>query len=646
MYTKYGLSEVWKKRQTLGKCGEHFRGWWMKYKIQKGVSYEFGALAVKEGGINFCIAASGCRTLFLCIYDEKGSLLVRADLLKYHAFGNVYSVLVGIDASRELYYTVEKDGKIFIDPYLKNVKRIRKWGEVRRKGHIDPATLLPLGYDWEDDRPLKLDFSEVIAYELHVRGFTKDASSKVAHRGTFLGLVEKLDYIKDLGITQLVLLPAYFFYEFDAEYSLRYQDVIYNSDSSEKESARMNFWGFKNANYFMPKPEYSSSNDFVTEFKDMVKTFHKAGIEIVMRFYFPDSVNRNVVVSCLEYWVKEYHIDGFFLMGENLPMRLIASNDVLFDTKIYYSYFNEGELPRDNLNPRLAVCGRDYMNVARRYLKSDEDMLNAFLKAQNENPALIHRINYITSYEGFTLNDLVSYDYKHNEPNGEGNRDGENYNYSWNCGAEGPSRKKQIQSLRMKQMKNILLMLLSARGVPMLLAGDEFMNSQSGNNNPYCQDNHISWLNWRDTSSSRELYEYVKGLIAFRKAHPIVHMLHEPKMLDSLSCGYPDLSYHAEQAWYPKLYNHIRHIGMMFCGKYAKRPDGKDDDFIYIAYNMHWESHEFALPKLPKGFKWEAELSSEAGGVQAVNAGLFEKQENVIVAQRSVLVLRSVQGLD
>ena len=614
----------------------------MKYKIQKGVSYEFGAMAAEEGGINFCIAASGCRTLFLCIYDYQGSLLVRVDFLKYHAFGNVYSVLVGIDSAEQIYYTVEKDGKIYIDPYLKNVKRIRKWGEIRRQGHIDPAILPNTDYDWEEDKPLKLDFSEVVAYELHVRGFTKDASSRVSHRGTFLGLTEKLDYIKDLGITQLVLLPAYFFYEFDAEYNTRYQDVIYNSDSGDKENGRMNFWGFKNANYFMPKPEYASSDDFVTEFKDMVKAFHRAGIEIVMRFYFPDSVNRNIVIPCLEYWVKEYHIDGFFLMGNSLPIRLIVSNDVLFDTKIYYSYFDDGVLPAENFNPCLAVCNRDYMNVARRYLKSDEDMLNAFLKAQNENPVPVHRINYVTTYEGFTLNDLVSYDYKHNEPNGEGNRDGENYNYSWNCGTEGTSRKKQIQSLRMKQMKNILFMLLNARGIPMLLAGDEFMNSQGGNNNPYCQDNHISWLNWKETNSSKELYDFVRALIAFRRAHPIVHMIHEPKMLDSLSCGYPDLSYHAEQAWYPKLYNHIRHIGMMYCGKYAKRDNGRDDDFIYIAYNMHWENHEFALPKLPRGLRWEAELVSEAGELSEYRRELLKKQESVTLSQRSVLVLKSV----
>ena len=175
----------------------------------------------------------------------------------------------------------------------------------------------------------------------------------------------------------------------------------------------------------------------------------------------------------------------------------------------------------------------------------------------------------------------------------------------------------------------------------MLYAGDEFLNSQGGNNNPYCQDNKTSWVIWKDTAYSAEILRFVKELIAFRKRHPIVHMCHEPKFMDSLSCGYPDLSYHSEQAWYPKLYNHIRHIGMMFCGLYAKRDDGTDDDFIYIAYNMHWESHEFALPKLKKGLSWEALISSDGGAMDAYRDSLASVQENIRVAARSVLILKS-----
>ena len=615
----------------------------MDYSIQNGVSYEFGAAAVCDEGVNFCFAAHDCRTLFLCVYDLDGKLLLRVDMLKYHCFGNVYSVYIEPLSFRDIYYSTEKDGRIFKDSCLKNVLRIRKWGEARRKGHIDPAMVYDREYDWEGDRPLKLDHNDVIAYELHVRGFTRHPSSQVAHRGTYLGITEKLDYLKALGINQLILLPSYFFYEFDSENPV-WSDVIYFAGEGKQAQERLNYWGFKDAFFFMPKPEYSATDDFIREFKDMVKLVHRAGIEIVMRFYFPDSVNRNIIIPCLEHWVKEYHIDGFFLMGNALPMDLILTNDVLSDTRLYYDSFDRG-LPAFNTKYRVnrfpALCSRDYMTVARRFLKSDEDMINSFIRVQAENPADLHRVNYITCYEGFTLNDLVSYDYKHNEENGEDNRDGEDYNYSWNCGIEGITRKKNIISLRLKQMKNIMTMLLMARGVPMLRAGDEFMNTQGGNNNPYGQDNKVSWLVWKDTYQSREFLSYVRKLIAFRKLHPIVHMQNEPRFMDSLSCGYPDISYHAEQAWYPKLNNHIRHIGVMYCGKYAKRPDGSNDDFIYIAYNMHWESHEFALPKLPKGERWEACFSSDSEYEPEYAERLKEKTESITVEPRSILILRS-----
>ncbi len=614
----------------------------MDYRIQQGVSNELGVLAVSETGLNFCFAVSSCRTLFLCVYDLFGRLLFRADLHKYHVFGNVYSVFVEPLSKKEIYYTVEKDGRIFIDPYTKNVRKLRKWGEAKNRGHVDPAMVYLRDYDWEGDTPVGLDYNDVIAYELHVRGFTRHPSSGVAHRGTYLGLTEKLDYLKGLGITQLVLLPSYSFYEFDDGENLIVSDAAVYSRQPGKASERLNYWGFKDALFMMPKPEYAYSDDFITEFKDMVKSFHRAGIEIVMRFYFPGCVNRNIIIPCLEHWVKEYHIDGFFLMGDDLPINLIITNDVLFDTKIYYEGFKREELRREvPVNSHLAFCGREYMNIARRYLKSDEDMLPSFIRVQADNPVELKRLNYVTAYEGFTLNDLVSYDYKHNEDNGEENRDGENYNYSWNCGAEGPSRKKHIQSLRLKQMKNILIMLMSARGIPMLCAGDEVFNTQYGNNNSYCQDNKISWVVWKDTMYSDEFREFVKELIAFRKAHPIVHSCHEPKMMDYLSCGYPDLSYHSEQAWYPKLNNHIRHIGMMYCGLYAKREDGTDDDFIYIAYNMHWESHEFALPKLPKGLIWEPAILSEKELMDVYSDSLLKKQDNIRVGARSVLILKS-----
>ncbi|MCR4741195.1 MAG: hypothetical protein K5886_13170 [Lachnospiraceae bacterium] len=604
--------------------------------VSKGVNYEYGA-KISEAGINFCFASSCSRTLFLCIYDKNDRLAEKIDLLPYRAFGNVFSVLVSGMDPEDLSYTYEEDGKISPDLYAKNAKRLRKWGESRQNGGINPNKVCIPDFDWKGDEPLKTDLVDITAYDLHVRGFTKHPSSGVRHKGTYLGLKEKTDYLNDLGINQIILMPSYDFDEIDER-----TDRAFLREGEE--DIRINYWGFKKACYFMPKPEYSYSDDFVNEFKDMVLSMHRAGIEVIMRFYFPGCVNRNMIIPCLKYWVTDYHIDGFLLMGEDIPVELIITEPLLFQTKIYYDGFEAGRINNKKgiYNKNLADAGRDFMTVTRRFLKSDEDMLPVFTELNRKNPADIRQLNFVTTYEGFSLNDLVSYDYKHNEDNNENNIDGTDYNYSWNCGQEGMSRKKAVKQLRLKQMKNAMMMLMFSRGIPVILGGDEFMNTRNGNNNPYCQDNAISYLKWKNNKETGEFREFVKKLIRLRKDHPILHMCHEPGLLDTLSCGYPDLSYHAEAAWYPKFYNYVRNIGMMYCGLYAKRSDGSDDDFFYIAYNMHWEEHEYALPRLPDGLKWKAVLTSEED-VSVYEEKLRENSESITAGPRSVLLLMSIK---
>jgi len=230
--------------------------------------------------------------------------------------------------------------------------------------------------------------------------------------------------------------------------------------------------------------------------------------------------------------------------------------------------------------------------------------------------------------------DLVSYDVKHNEANGENNRDGNNYNYSWNCGVEGPTRKKTILDLRKKQIKNALALLLLSQGVPKILSGDEIGNTQYGNNNPYCQDNEISCIDWSGEKKNKDILDYTKMLIQLRKEHNILHHKKELKIMDYYSCGYPDLSYHGKQAWYPEFENYNRQIGIMYCGKYAVNKNGKEDDFIYVAYNMHWIEHEFALPNLPKNKKWHAVMDTSAKVTELKNI-----QKSIKVNGRSVIIL-------
>ncbi len=613
----------------------------MNSRFTIGNSYPYG-VSFCEAGLQFCFACSNVKNVTLKIFGLKDKLLCTIDMLKYKVCGNVYSVVVSNLDYKTITYEYVADGKLLLDPYAKCFRKSHAYGDFKDKIKPDRARVYIDAYDWEGDVTLKTPYSESIGYLLHVRGFTKHSSSKVKHKGTFMGLIEKIPYLKELGVTQVELLPAY---EFDECDCVRDYRAVPDSTDSSKDAVikRINFWGFKVGNYFVPKSTYAYSDDPVMEFKTMVKELHRNGIEVVMQFYFPSEVPGTLIGNCLQFWVNDYHIDGFHLLGENMPVAMLATDPILTDTKLYCDRYDRAAIFSERnefINNFSAVFNDEYMNEIRRFLKSDEDMIQKFLYRQRFNGGQVYNINYITNYQGFTLNDLVSYDYKHNDDNGEGNKDGNSYNFSWNCGVEGPTRKSSILKLRNKQIKNALCMLLLSQSMPMLLAGDEFLNSQSGNNNPYCQDNDISWINWKQNKLSNEIYDFTRMLIEFRKSHPILHLSSEVRLMDYKTNGYPDLSYHAENAWYPKLDTHIRHIGLMFCGKYAKCSNGKEDSFIYIAVNMHWEEHDFALPKLPAKIKWNYAFDTESDLRDSFIEQLSDCESDIIsVPSRSILVL-------
>ena len=291
-----------------------------------------------------------------------------------------------------------------------------------------------------------------------------------------------------------------------------------------------------------------------------------------------------------------------------------------------------------------------FMEDMRRFLKGDEGMLQAFEFRNRRNPAEYAVVNYMANTNGFTLMDAVSYDRKHNEKNGEENRDGSDYNYSWNCGAEGPTRKKKIVELRKQLIKNAYLLLFLSQGVPLLMAGDEFGNSQDGNNNAYCQDNAVSWLNWKLLETHKDQVEFVKRLIAFRKSHKMFHMDREPRIMDYKSCGRPDVSYHGENAWKPEFENFRRQFGILYWGAYAKKPDGTDDANFYVLYNMHWEPHMFGLPHLPKGAKWHVICSTADPDVEDLPSDgtgeVLKNQMMLAVPPRGIMILESVVDPD
>lgn len=585
------------------------------FQLKKGRLYPMGLCKVQDG-LLIVSDIVGKNNSGIIIYPE-GEKEIRIPFEKEYRIGGLYCLLLQDFPYSDFSYLFYKDDEPVSDPYGRLAAASKRFGDPKQGKRAVKCVYKEEEFDWEDDAPLEIPFHETIIYKLHMRGFTKHASSSVNARGTFAGLVEKIPYLTDLGITAVECMPIY---EFD--------DVIYNPAYSQVDQSilpfmdedrqtweyKTNYWGYAKGSYMAPKRAYSFSDRPDIECKEMIKALHKNGIELIMEFYFPVETRPGFVLDVCRYWVEHYHVDGFKLMGCGLPVHLLATDPYLKKTKLIFEALGneDAEVIEKVEQPykNLGVVSQGFMYDARKFLKGDEDMLSAVTGHFRRNPHAYGIINEITSYQGFTLADLVSYDRKHNEANGEDNRDGNDYNYSWNCGMEGKSRRKPILTLREQQSRNALMMLFLSQGTPVLLAGDEFGNSADGNNNPYCQDNAVSWLNWKQTAGKNQLHEFVKNLIAFRRQHPILHMEEQMRQMDYASCGYPDLSYHGEQAWYPRFENYNRHIGVMYCGKYARIGKKQEDAFIYVAYNAHWMDHEFALPKLPKGLRWQPVLTS------------------------------------
>lgn len=585
-----------------------------KYKIKRGQPYPLGAY-VRNGGINFSMVNSSSEDCCVVLYKRGVEQKGRIAFDKNHRIGNISCMFVEGLSPEDYEYNFCIGDKVFVDQYAKRIMGNEKWRGAELKRPLLRGGFYDSEFDWQDTAPLHIPYNESIMYCLHVRGFTKHRSSGVKHKGTFEGLIEKLPYLKALGINAVELMPAYEFEECEwdssetialaqtIEYQIQHIDEELISSDNNPRPRRINYWGYKEASYFAPKASYAAGSNPCLEFKRMVREFHKNGIEVIMQFYFPDNIKPGYILDIIKHWVFEYQIDGVHLKGSKVPVTLIATEPILASTKILCEYFCLNEIYANREIPEFKNLGYyrdDFMYDMRKYLKGDGDMLKSFQYHMRNHNSSCGIINYITNYYGFTLNDLVSYDRKHNEANGENNSDGTDYNYSWNCGAEGSSRKKAINQLRKKQMRNALSFLFTAQGTPLIMAGDEFGNSQNGNNNCYCQDNETGWVDWRGLTKNAEIYEYVKALIKFRNAHNILHLDTNLSMLDRYGYGYPDLSYHGEEAWKVQLQSYNRHIGIMYCGK---NKDSDEGDYIYIAYNTHWESHRFALPSLAD-YEW------------------------------------------
>ncbi len=623
-----------------------------EYTTKSGFPYPMGVSAC-EGAINIAIEFphSPKKICGIILYTQNHETM-RISFSERFRRGNLYCVRIEGLKLNKFSYQFFSDDIVFCDPYARKINGREIWGKAEdgEKQILAEFNAEEPEFDWKDDRCLEIPYEDSVIYSLHVRGFTKHPSSGVTAKGTFDGLVEKIDYIKNLGVTAVECMPIYDFNEIiynPAYTTFKVQNLPFMEEKNIWKY-RINYWGFadKDNYYFAPKFSYAAGSNPVYSCKHMIRKLHENGLECMMQIYFSKDQTPSFIQEVLRFWVMEYHVDGFRLMGVSLPMELIGKDPVLKRTKIYCENTLADRMYEDGTTPEFRHLGLyrdDFRCDSRKFLKGDEDMLSRISMYMKDNSEKEARIHHITDYRGFTLMDLVSYDRKHNEENGEENRDGSDYNYSWNCGAEGPSRKKAIVSLRLSQRKNALSFLMLSQATPLLMAGDEFGHSTGGNNNAYCQDNKVNWLNWKWDKSGEELQEFTRQLIAFRKAHPILHTKKLLRAADYQSQGYPDISYHGEQAWYAQLENYNRHIGIMYCGLYETKPDGSADDFIYIAYNMHWMTHEFALPILPKEYDWEIAYGTRIcpENKQAGDLLFDEQQEQkkVSVTPRSVLVL-------
>lgn len=572
------------------------------------------------------------------------------------------------EARYETYLYEDAQG-VFADEYAGAVSGREKFGT---QGEV--AAILPKNMQ-ENEKTAGFEcpaFSSLLFYKLHVRGFTKSPSSGVKHKGTFAGVKEKIPYLTELGVNAVLFMPVYEFEECMAqtvgygmlpagtmaEYERRYgsefvkaQRAYAKKEEAEAQSTeKVNYWGYTGKNYyFAPKASYAAEPARAKEeLQELVSALHEAGIAVFFELFFGDATKQFLMLDCLRYWTETYQADGFHLIGNKLPMQLFLEDAYLSGVKFLTTedecYGADGVFD----HRRVAVYNDDFRTIARRFVKGDENMVGDFVGRLVNDLTNMARMQYIADQNGFSLYDLYAYDRKHNEENGEDNKDGEDYNYSWNCGIEGETNKKKVTLLRSRLRKNALCSVLLSRSVPLLFAGDEFGQTKKGNNNAYCQDNEISWLNWRFNKEKREQLEFVKELIAFRKAHVALCGGRTLRTEDYKGIGLPEVSYHGVSLWQPDFAPYSRCIAILYNGTYFS--EGTSED-IYLIFNMHWEEHAFALPGqkiAEEKTEWTIALdTSEEARIYpeedfrsyAVTADLALEKKLCHVPPRSVVVL-------
>lgn len=676
------------------------------FRIRPGFFDINGATALSDG-VCFTIHSQGATSCELLLYEPYAKEPFA--ILKYpdnYRIGNVFSMIVFDLDVEDFQYAFRLDGpydkkkgllfdrhKPLLDPYAKAVVGQSEWGQKPDAFLGYRGRVVKNNFDWGITKPSIIPMEDLIIYEMHVRGFTKDASSGVAHPGTFHGIMEKIPYLKELGINAVELMPIF---EFD---EMRDRRVI---DGREL----LDYWGYNTVSFFAPNTSYASDREYNhvgTELKQLIKTLKENGIEVILDVVFnhtaegnengpffsfkgidnnvyymltPDgnyynfsgcgnTVNCNhpvvqqMIVECLRYWVTTYRVDGFrfdlaSILGRNedgTPMdkppllQTLAFDPILGDVKLIAEAWDAGGLYQVGNFPswkRWSEWNGKYRDDLRDFLKGgywkapeaalrisgSSDLYNPFERGTNAS------INFITCHDGFSLYDLYSYNHKHNEANGWNNTDGSDDNRSWNCGAEGDTKDPLILKLRYRMIKNAFAVLICSRGTPMFLSGDEFCDTRFGNNNPYCQDNLTSWLDWKLLDTHRDIFEFCKYMIHFRRNHPAIR-----KSIAQSHCGFPPISQHGATPWDDNFTQDSKIVCTMFAGH-----DEKQDleDIVYLAVNPYWESILIHLPKLPKPLQWHLAVDtslSDTGGCTFEKEQMSHVGNDYLIGARTVVVL-------
>lgn len=585
-------------------------------------------IQLEKEGISVSVVAKTVPELLLFFRNEEAPRL-RLPFSKDRRLGEVYTLTVSFRelraagfrgaALKSAEYQFEADGKRFADPYGKSFSGHDSFGKALKEASVKRSPLFLSDFDWEEEAAPVIPARERVIYRLHVRGFTMAKNSGVVQRGTFDGIVEKLPYLKELGVTTLELLPAE-----------EFEELPFGS-------ARVNYWGYGETFHFAPKASYCRKRrrDPAGELRALVKALHAAGMELVMEFYFDGKQTVSYVLEVLRYYRHFYHLDGARLSGQ-FPL-----GDILRDPYLKGFLLFAEERPAES-GANFYCCDRAFQQDMRKFLKGDEGMVRALLGYSRRTAGEAPRVNYLAHTNGFTLADLVCYERKHNEENGENNMDGGSEGDSWNCGVEGKTKRRTVLACRAQQRRNAFALLFLSQGTPLFLAGDEFGNSQGGNNNAYCQDNAVSWLDWRQAKQEAENLAFVRGMIAFRKAHPALGRQTPPLFLDTDAVGLPDVSYHGEQPWQAQTEPFRRQIGILYNGHYAKLKNGEADSSLFCIYNMHWEAHTFSLPGAGKGKAWHLAVRTYGETAHCLTPGeeeRLEDQETFLLPARSIVVL-------